>query len=353
MNIIAIGINHKTSAIGIREKFYLQPVEKELLLSELKNDPHVIEAFVLSTCNRTEIYANLIEPNSQILTQALFKVKKITSFEDLEHFYTFSGREAVLHLLRVTTGLDSLIIGEKQILGQIKEALEFSFVRGMMSKTFNILANIVLQTGKKVRRETQIDFGGSSVSWASVMMAQKIFGSLQGKTVLILGSGKMGRLAVQQLENKGVEKIYIMNRTTEKAEDLAKESGGIAVPFWEMKEILSKVDVCICSSSCTHYLMDKDLIQRTMKSRGERKLVCIDISVPRNIDPKVAEVENVFLLTVDDLDKVVQDNIQKRLGATEAVEGIILNKIQEFYVTINKSRLIEEKNILIAQGRKS
>ncbi len=345
MNILAVGINHKTSAIGIREKFFLQPTERELLLSELKNDPRVMEVFVVSTCNRTEIYANLIGPTPQVLIEAIFKVKDIIPSQDLqEHFYTFSGQEAIRHLLHVTTGLDSLIIGEKQILGQVREALEFSSGRGMMSRTFNILANLVLQTGKKVRRETQIDFGGSSISWASVMMAQKIFGSLQDKTVLILGSGKMGRLAVQQLENKGVKKIYIMNRTTEKAEELAKASGGEAVSFWDMKEILPKVDVCICSAGCIHYLIDKDSVAKVMDIRRGKKLVCIDISVPRNIDPQVAKVPNVLLVTVDDLDKVVQNNIQKRSGCVQAVEKIIIDKVKEFYAAIAKTRFIEKKN---------
>jgi glutamyl-tRNA reductase len=213
------------------------------------------------------------------------------------------------------------------------------------------LTNFVLETGKKARRETQIDFGGSSVSWASVCMAQNILGTLQDKTVLILGSGKMGRLAVEQLINKGVKKIYIMNRTIEKAQELAEQSSGIAVPFWEMAEILPQVDVCICSSSCPHYLIDRELVEKTMQVRGDQKMVYIDISMPRNIDPKVAEVINVCLLTVDDLDRVVQDNIQKRLGAAQQVETIVINKVQEYYEAINKVSLIEKNNNLILSRR--
>ncbi len=337
MNVLVVGINHKTSSIDIREKFYLQPLERELFLSEFKSDPRITEAVILSTCNRTEIYANAIENDPQVLIDAIFKIKKIPSNTDLKnHFYTFTGKEAVDHLLRVTTGLDSLIIGEKQILGQVREAFEFSSNRGMMSKTFNILSNLVLQTGKKARSDTQIDFGGSSISWASVMMAQDILGSLQGKSVLILGSGKMGRLTVEQLTKKGVSKIYIMNRTTEKAEELARESGGIAVAFWEMKDILDKVDVCICSASCTHYLIDKDLVENTMNTRQGRKLVCIDISMPRNIDPDVGSIKDVSLVTVDDLDKVVEDNLQKRLSAVGFVETMITKKIDEFYRAMGK-----------------
>lgn len=337
MHIVVVGINHKTSAINIREKFYLQPTERELLLSELKNDPRVAEAFVLSTCNRTEIYANVLAPAPNILIDALFKLKKVPFDKNLyQHFYVFWDKEALVHLLRVTTGLDSLIIGEKQILGQMKEALEFSSQRAMLAKTFNILGNIVLETGKKVRRETKIDFGGSSISWAAVLMAQTILGSLQDKRVLILGSGKMGRLAVQQLANKGVKDIYIMNRTIEKAQELAKENEGIAVPFWELKEILPKVDVLICSANCVHYLIDKPLVERSMYIRKGQKLVCVDISVPRNIDPEVAGVKDVSLVTVDDLDKVVEDNVQKRLGSVDQVEHIISNKVVEFYRILSK-----------------
>ena len=353
MKILAIGINHKTSAIETREKFFLTSLERELLLSEFKNDPAVISTIILSTCNRCEIYANVdddYEPR-QILNK-LFSIKHQPQTQDLQRlFYVLEGQEAVAHLLRVVCGLDSLILGEKQILGQIKEAVLLSRQKMMMDKTFNVLTNFVLETGKKARRETQIDFGGSSVSWASVCMAQNILGSLQDKTILILGSGKMGRLAVEQLINKGVKKIYIMNRTIEKAEELAEQTGGIAVPFWEMPDILPQVDVCICSSSCPHYLIDKELVEKTMQVRGKKKMLCIDISMPRNIDPHVAEVDNVCLLTVDDLDRVVQDNVQKRMSAAQQVERIVNNKVREYYGVINKIRLIEENNALILPRR--
>ena len=343
MKILAIGINHKTSPIETREKFFLATLERELLLSEFKNDPSVVSAIILSTCNRCEIYANVDDEyqSSEILNK-LFSIKHQAQTQDLQKlFYVLEGKEAVSHLLSVACGLDSLILGEKQIIGQIKEAIALSRQNLMMDKTFNILTNFVLETGKKARRETQIDFGGSSVSWASVCMAQNMLGTLQDKTVLILGSGKMGCLAVQQLKNKGVKNIYIMNRTMEKAEELAKQSGGTAVEFFEMAEILPQVDVCITSSSCPHYLIDKDLVENTMLRRAGQKSIFIDISMPRNIDPKVAEVKGACLLTVDDLDRVVQDNIQKRLFAAEQVEKIVSNKVNEYYQAINKIRLLE------------
>ena len=347
MKILTVGINHKTSTIASREKFFLSTTERELLLSIFKNDPSVVSALILSTCNRCEIYAHVDDDyQAQDLLRQLFVMKHQPQTDDLQKlFYMMEGPMAVEHLLRVACGLDSLILGEKQILGQIKEAVALSRQLAMMDKAFNVLSNLVLETAKKARRETHIDFGGSSVSWASVMMAQNILGSLQDKTVLILGSGKMGRLAVEQLNNKGVKKIFIMNRTIEKAQELAQQNGGVAVPFWEMADILPQVDVCICSSSCPHYLIDQELVEKTMQVRAGQKMVFVDISVPRNIDPLVSQVKDACLVTVDDLDRVVQDNIQKRLGAAHQVEKIVISKVEEYYAVINKIRLIEEEKL--------
>jgi len=338
MKIWVVGINHKTSAIETREKFFLAPLERELLLSGFKNDPSVFSALILSTCNRSEIYANVDDDyQPQEILKKLFLIKSQPQTPDLQKlFYILEGENAVLHLLRVTSGLDSLILGENQILGQMKEAVLLSRQSAMMDKTFNVLTNLALETAKKARRETQIDFGGSSVSWAAVMMAQNMLGELQDKTVLILGSGKMGCLAVEQLLKKGVKKVYIMNRTMETAQEVAKEIGGTAVGFLEMSDILPQVDVCICSSACPHYLIDRDLVEKVMRRRLGAKSVFIDISLPRNIDPKVAEVKGVSLLTIDDLDRVLQDNMQKRLLAAGQVESLVLNKLQEYYQIMNK-----------------
>jgi len=354
MKTLTVGLNHKTSSIETREKFFLSLLEREILLGQLKNDPAVMAAMVISTCNRCEIYATVDDdhPPYEVLKK-LFSLKNQPLTPDLQKFfYVLEGACAVEHLLQVACGLDSLILGEKQILGQIKDAVDLSRKNTMMDKFLNILTNFVLETSKKARRETQIDFGGASISWASVCMAQNILGSLQDKTVLIIGSGKMGGLALQQLGNKGVNKIYIMNRTMEKAQELAQQNGGIAVGFWEIKDILSRVDVCICSANCPHYLVDKELVEKVMQDRNGQKLVFIDISVPRNVDPQVAKVSDVCLLTVDDLDRVVQDNIQKRQDAAGQVERIISNKVQEFYEVMNKIRLVE-KSALILQGRKN
>ncbi len=336
-NIVMVGLNHRTSSIEVREKFYFSSEEKEILLSELKNDPKVVEAFILSTCNRTEIYASMITPpDTGILIDKIFRIKKTEFTKDFkQHFYSYIEEEAVRHLLRVVTGLDSLVLGEKQIMAQIKEAFNLSTQKAMMDRTFNILANFVLQTGRKARRETQIDYGGVSVSGAAVAMAQNVLGSLDNKTVLILGSGKMSSLAVTHLKTKGVGRIFVMNRTLSKAEELAKASGATAVPFWDIKRVLPEIDVCICSTGCPHYLVDKDLVENIMSQRLARQMVFVDISVPRNINPEVSQIQDVFLFTVDDLDRVVTDNINKRLLCIGAVERIVEDKVGEFYRSLN------------------
>src|SRR3989338_1694345 len=337
MNIITLGINHKTAAVDIRERFYLKTIERELLLTLLKNDPLIVEAFVLATCNRTEIYVGMLEDDSERVMSYLFRVKNLPLEDSLKNcFYVYSGLGAVRHLFSVAVGLDSLIIGEKQIFGQVKEAFELSTKNGMMGKTFNVLSNLVLQAGKKVRSETEIDFGGTSTSWAAVTMAQRILGTLKERSVLIIGAGKMGKLAGSHLKDKGLGQIYMMNRTPCKAVEVAVELNAEIANFWDMKETLSRVDVCICASGAPHYIIDKNLVSEAMAVRQDKSLVLIDISVPRNIDPKVKTVGNVTLFSIDDLDKVVTDNLDRRNQAVVEATRIIEDKIRQFYTKLDK-----------------
>ncbi|MBF0618826.1 MAG: glutamyl-tRNA reductase [Candidatus Omnitrophica bacterium] len=342
MPFLLVGVNHKSCPLDTREKFFLQPMEKDLLCAELNNDPRVLAVFVLSTCNRTEIYLDLLSADPDIVFRPFFHVKQLPASGGFEKFfYIRRDQEMVAHLLSVVSGLDSLILGEKQILGQVKEAVRCSQEKKMMNRAFNILANVAIETGKKVRRDTQIDFGGSSVAWAAVTKAEEILGSLDGKSVLVMGAGKMGGLAAQQLKNKGVGKIYVMNRTDEKADELALVCEGEAVPFWKIREVMELVDVCICSTGAPHYLVDMDLVQAVMPLRAARKLALIDIAVPRNIDPLVAAIEGVTLVAVDGLAQAVEENMNKRLKAVEHVERIIRLKINEFYTAVDKALMME------------
>jgi len=329
-----VGLSHKTAPIEIREKFYLNFLQQDLLLSELKNHPLITESFVLSTCNRIEVYLKRadLSVNSSFVISLIAKIKKINfDFDVVPYIYAYEGKHALDHLLRVACGLESLVLGEKQILGQVKHSVERARESGTLSRYFNILTNLAVRTGKKAQHETAIGHGGSSISWAAVEMAEKAVGNLQDKSVLVIGAGKMGEIALNYLHDLGVKKIFLMNRTGEKAENLAARYNGIAASFWNIKEILSEVDICFCAVGAPHYILDKEKIANIMEMRHGRKLVLIDISMPRNIDPEVKTLGNqVHLSSIDDLHEVVDNSMKKRESAIQEVESIIRQKILEF-----------------------
>lgn len=316
--MFVIGLSHKTAPIEIREKFYLNTLEADLLLSELKANASVTEAFILSTCNRIEVYFKSIDAavEANLIIDLIAKVKK-TAFDPAyaNYLYVIQGDAAIKHLLDVAAGLDSLVLGENQILGQVKTATERARELGALGTYFNILTDIAIRVGKKARTETDIAAGGSSISWAGIEMAESLLGTLKDKKVLVIGAGKMGELALSNLCSKGLGKIYLMNRTGEKAEALAAQYKGIAASFWDIKDILTEVDLCICSVGAPHYILDREKIASIMAARQGRKLCLIDISMPRNIDPQVGTLPDVYLRSIDDLDQVVNANMQKRRDA--------------------------------------
>jgi glutamyl-tRNA reductase len=337
--MFVVGLSHKTAPIEIREKFYLTPLQQDLLLSELKNHPLVAEAFVLSTCNRIEVYIKRADAtvDSSFIIALIARIKKTHfNFDVAPYIYALEDTQALDHLLRVACGLESLVLGEKQILGQVKHSVERARESGTLSRYFNIMTNLAVRTGKKAQHETQICHGGSSVSWAAIEMAEKAANGLHDKSVLVIGAGKMGEIALGHLHELGVKKIFLMNRTGEKAEALANQYNSIPASFWNIKEILGEVDICFCAVGAPHYILDKEKIANIMEIRQGRKLVLIDISMPRNIDPEVKGLAGVHLSAIDDLHEVVDDSMKKRENAVHQVEGIIRQKIMEFDAKILK-----------------
>lgn len=339
MKLVAIGINHRTAPIEIREKLFLRSLEVELFISEMKNDPLFVEGFVLSTCNRTEVYVHSLDDERVVgeLFKLLSNIKNIPIDSQLrEHFYVYKGDEAIEHLFKVACGLDSLVVGEKQIMGQIKAAIDLSRKMGMLSTYFNILTNLAIRVGKKARTETQIGAGGTSISWAAVLMAQRVLKGLENKSVLVLGAGKMGELSVKQLQEKGIKDVYVANRTQCTAVVLAEKIGGEAVSFCDIKDVLCKVDVCICSVSAPHYILEKDIVEKIMLTREDRPLLFIDISMPRNIDPQVAKIPHAHLFAIDDLNNIVKKNLHIRQSSINEVEKIIAQKMKHYYQKVCK-----------------
>lgn len=333
MSFFVVGINHKTTPIEVRERFFFTPIQQELLLSELKCHPAIVEGFVLSTCNRTELYVTALDENktAREIIRCLYQIKGLKIQDSFKrHFYKFSAIQAIEHLFRVTTGLDSLVLGEREILGQFKAAVELAQKKGMVGKYLNILSNCAIRAGKKAHRETQISYGGVSISWAAVTMAERMLTTLRDKSVLIMGAGKMSELSLDLLKKKKLTEVYVMNRTQENACALTGRFGGVAVSFSDIKEILSAVDLCICSVGAPHYILEKPTVEKVMGLRQNRKLTLIDISMPRNIDPAISELPDVALVYIDDLDKVVEETMERRKQAVSLVERIIADKMGEF-----------------------
>lgn len=346
MNYVLVGISHKTSCVDVREKFFLTDDEKGVLLTELKFDPRVVEAFVLSTCNRTEIYAHLINDEPDVLFEKLFALKNLTNKNNFEdYFYVKRDSDFIYHLFAVACGLDSLVLGEKQILGQLKNAAELARQKRTLNKIFNILLNICIATGKTVQAKTSISSGGSSISWAAVATAQRILKTLDQKSILIIGAGKMSQLTAGQLLRKSVSNIFVANRTFQKAKELAHKIGGKAVMFWDLKNILIETDACICSAGANYFLIEPEAVAEVMRLRLGKPLLLIDISTPRNINPKVAEIPGVHLITIDDLQNTVQEHYETRKGAVMKVETIIREKISFFFNKVNKGSYILEASI--------
>ncbi len=344
METIVFGLNHKTAPIEIREQLFLNPLQQDLFLSDLKTNPEISDALVLSTCNRTEIYLRALNGRKCVepIVRQIFQLKKINfTSEILSHFYCLESTEALRHFMKVAAGLDSLVLGEKQIIGQVKLAVERSRERHMLSRYFNIFSNLAIRAAKKAQSETDISFGGSSVSWAAMVKAEEELGTLNQKSILIIGAGKMGALTIDQLRDKGPKNIYLMNRTGSAAQALAQTCNGIPVSFEDIKEVLTEVDICICAADAPHYILDQKMIEKIMRLRNQRDLLLIDISMPRNIDPAVASVPAATLLCIDDLDQVVSENLRKREAAVYDVNRIIEEKLAHFEQKLTKLHELE------------
>lgn len=324
MHLVVLGLNHKTAPVEVRERFSLS---RENIIGGLKNLPlyqTLDEAVILSTCNRSEIYAVVDEktPNIRQLKQFLFDLSG--SNEDIDDYlYSLFDEDSIRHLFRVAGSLDSLIIGEGQILSQVKEAYSIAREENATSTILNTLFHRAIATGKRVRAETRIAFNAVSVSYAAVELAKKVFGTLAESNVLIYGAGKMAELAAQNLLGAGAKKIYVANRHREKAQDLARRFKGTAVSFNDAFSEAGNTDVVITSTGAPHYVIRPWAVQQVMARRGGRPLVFIDIAVPRDVDPLVETIRGVTLYNIDDLEAVVDEHKEARSKEAKLAEAII------------------------------
>ena len=332
MNIFVVGLNHKTADVDVREKLAFNGQKLEEGLMRLKTLSEIKEAVILSTCNRVEMYTNVKDT-----AKAYESIKDfISEFHGLDRgsleksLYAYENLTAVRHVFRVASSLDSMVVGEPQILGQIKDAFEFALRKKTTGILLNKLMKKAISVAKRIRTETKIAENAVSISFAAVELAKKIFTDLSTKSVMLLGAGEMAELAAKHLMSSGVKEVLVANRTYETGCSLAKEFNGRAVKFEDFVHETANTDIVICSTGASKYVLLKEQMHHVMKERRHRPVFIIDISVPRNIDPEINNIDNVYLYDVDDLQGVVDSNVQGRQKEAEKAEAIITDEIETF-----------------------
>ncbi len=335
MTLIAFGINHKTAPVDIREKVAFAPEKMEQALHECINKGEVSEAAIVSTCNRTELYFSLLNDDASehdIAPQLEWfcqyhQLKK----EDIEpYIYKHSNNDAVQHILRVASGLDSLVLGEPQILGQIKDAYNTANQAGTIGRQLNRLFQHTFSVAKQVRTDTAIGASPVSVAFAAVSLSKRIFADLSKHTALLIGAGETTELVARHLADQGLNKMIVANRTVERAQVLASNFNAEAIALSDMPDRLVEADIIIASTASQLPILGKGAVERALKSRKHRPMFMVDIAVPRDIEPEVGDLDDVYLYTVDDLHEVIEEGRHSREEAAKQAEEIIENQVDHF-----------------------
>ncbi|MBD8032127.1 MULTISPECIES: glutamyl-tRNA reductase [Solibacillus] len=332
MHTLVVGLNYKTAPVEIREK--LSFIESDLpnAMEALQKQKSILENVIISTCNRTEIYAvvDQLHTGRYYIKQFLANWFNIPMDQFEDHLFIYEEDKSLNHLFRVTAGIDSMVLGETQILGQVKKSFLQGQEIGTTGTVYNQLFKQAVTFAKRAHNETAIGENAVSVSYAAVELAKKIFGSLQNKHVAILGAGKMGELAIQNLYGNGVGKVTVINRTFEKAQNLASKFDGKAKAMNELQCTLLEADILISSTGATDYVIDYDLMKDVAKFRKGDPLFMVDIAVPRDLDPRIGDVPNIFLYDIDDLQGIVQANLAERERAANEIMTMIHDEIIQF-----------------------
>lgn len=327
MQLTVLGLNHRTAPVEIRERFNFSNDRVASILRRLRNYDNIPEAMLLSTCNRTELYMVIENPHEAIpFIKSLLKHLAGEHYQS-DYFYNLNGTNCVKHLFRVASSLDSLIVGEGQILSQIKNAYQIARNNGMTDTILNTIMNKAIAVGKRVRTETKIAYSSVSVSSAAVDLAIKILGDLSKSQILVVGAGHMSELTAQHLLDKGAQTICVSNRHYERAQDLADKFHGTAIPYRAMFEHAADADIIITSTGAPHYVLTVENLGPLLPKRNGRPLILIDIAVPRDVDPRLADVDGVTIYNIDDLEGVVDTNKNFREKEAHVAEQIISEEI--------------------------
>jgi glutamyl-tRNA reductase len=331
MNLALLGINHRTAPVEVRERMQIPESRLAQAVSDLIHREGIREGLILSTCNRVEVMTSAEDSvdAEPIIQQFLAEHHRFELGPYQRFFYRYQQQEVVRHLFRVASSLDSMILGEPQILGQLKRAYALAHEAGGLNGSLKEIVSQALAVGRRVRRETALGSAAVSVSYAAVELAKKIFGSLEGRTIFVIGAGKMSELAAKHLLSSGASAIYVTNRTYERAVQLAAAFRGTAIAFEQIFEHLPKADIVISSTGAAGYVVNKEDVARILSARRNRPVFFVDIAVPRDIDPLVNELDNAFVYDIDDLGQVVEANKKQREREAVWAEEIVQEEVQK------------------------
>lgn len=334
MSIVLVGLNHKTAPVEVRERLAFTDAACSESLRALVDGEVVREGLIVSTCNRVEVLAASAKQRgaeaSARLSSFLGESRSVPEDIFRNHLYTHSDEAAVRHLFRVASSLDSMVVGEPQVLGQVRHAYSLAVSAGTAGRVLHRLVHHAFHVAKRVRSETGIAASAVSISFTAVELGRKIFGSLKGATVLVVGAGEMAELAARHLASAGASRILVSNRTHATAQELAVGFGGEAVAFDSLADRLAEADVIICSTGADRYIITPEMAERARAARRNRPAFFIDISVPRNVDPAVGQLDNLFVFDVDDLEAVIASNIREREREAERAELIVASEVMQF-----------------------
>lgn len=330
MTILAVGVNHKTAPVEIRERVSFGPDILVAALRSLTDHAEVREGLILSTCNRTEVYCTVNAEGGDLVASWLGRFHGLDQERIAPYLYTRVDRDAVSHLLRVSSGLDSMVLGEPQILGQVKAAFQAASDSGATGKLLGRMFQHAFAVAKQVRTDTAIGNNPVSVAYAAVSLARQIFSDLGDQTALLVGAGETVELAARHLRQHGVQRIVVANRTVERAHALAVQFDGYAIALTELANHLPEADILIASTASPLPVLGKGTVERALKKRKHRPIFMVDIAVPRDIEPEVGELSDVYLYTVDDLQGVVDEGMRSRREAAEQADEIVDFHTEEF-----------------------
>jgi glutamyl-tRNA reductase len=338
MSIVLVGVNHKTAPVEVRELLAFSEEDCRDALRMLVDGEVVREGLIVSTCNRVEVLTSTageaIDGGSERIASFLSNSRSLSKDLFRPHLYIHADDHAVRHLFRVTSSLDSMVLGEPQVLGQVRQAYSLALEAGTTGRVLNRLIHQAFRVAKRVRSETGIASHAVSISYMAVELGKKIFGSLKGQSVLLIGAGEMAELSARHLISAGVSRVLIANRTEESSQRLAKEFGGEAVAFERLADYLPDADIVVCSTGSGEYVVTANMAREALNRRRNRPAFFIDISVPRNLDPAIGQLPNSFIFDIDDLESVVSSNIREREREAERAELIVESEVMQFQQTL-------------------